>query len=74
MPLRLRARPHHRYDVGDGQTTVTYDNITPPTYKKIESDDPDRLVTGTSPCTYMWYLDMTQITDIKVRSALMRVR
>jgi len=57
-------------DNGDGQTTVTYDNITPPTYKKIESDSPDRLVTGTSPCTYMWYLDMTKITDINVRRAI----
>ena len=57
-------------DNGDGQTTVTYDNITPPTYKKIETDSPDRLVTGTSPCTYMWYLDMTKITDINVRKAI----
>ncbi|MBF4768904.1 hypothetical protein ISU10_14145 [Nocardioides agariphilus] len=57
-------------DNGDGQTTVTYDNITPATYKKITQDSPDRLVTGTSPCTYMWYLDMTKITDLKVRQAI----
>jgi peptide/nickel transport system substrate-binding protein len=57
-------------DTGAGQTTVTYDNITPPTYKKIEADSPDRLVTGTSPCTYMWYLDMRKITDINVRKAI----
>jgi len=57
-------------DNGAGQTTLTYDNITPPTYKKISQDDPDRLVTGTSPCTYMWYLDMTKITDINVRKAI----
>ena len=25
---------------------------------------------GTSPCTYMWYLDMTKITDINVRKAI----
>ena len=47
-----------------------YDNITPPTYKKITADAPDRLVVGTSPCTYMWYLDMTKITDINVRKAI----
>jgi len=57
-------------DQGTGQTTLTYDNITPPTYKKISTDSPDRLVTGTSPCTYMWYLDMTKITDLKVRQAI----
>src|SRR4029453_830262 len=34
-------------DTGEGQTTVTYANVTPPTYKKISSEDPDRLVTGT---------------------------
>ncbi len=57
-------------DTGDGQTTMTYDNITPPTYKKISADAPDRLVVGTSPCTYMWFLDMTKITDINVRKAI----
>jgi len=57
-------------DQGSAQTTLTYDNVTPPTYKTINTDDPDRLVTGTSPCTYMWYLDMTKITDINVRKAV----
>ncbi|MEO6509491.1 MAG: ABC transporter substrate-binding protein [Nocardioides sp.] len=57
-------------DTGDGQTTVTYDNVTPPTYKKITSEAPDRLVTGTSPCTFMLYIDMTKITDINVRKAI----
>jgi peptide/nickel transport system substrate-binding protein len=57
-------------DTGSGQTTFTYDNVTPPTYKKISTDGPDRLVVGTSPCTYMWYLDMTKITDINVRKAV----
>ncbi len=57
-------------DTGEGQTTLTYDNITPPTYKKITTDSPDRLVVGTSPCTFMWYLDMTKITDINVRKAI----
>ena len=57
-------------DVGEGQTTLTYDNVTPPTYKRISEESPERLVTGTSPCTYMWYLDMTKITDINVRKAI----
>ena len=57
-------------DTGEGQTTMSYDNITPPTYKKITADSPDRLVVGTSPCTFMWYLDMTKITDINVRKAI----
>jgi peptide/nickel transport system substrate-binding protein len=57
-------------DTGEGQTTMSYDNITPPTYRKISADSPERLVVGTSPCTYMWYLDMTKITDINVRRAV----
>jgi peptide/nickel transport system substrate-binding protein len=57
-------------DTGDAQTTMSYDNVTPPTYKKITADAPDRLVVGTSPCTFMWYMDMTKITDIKVRQAI----
>ncbi len=57
-------------DNGAGQTTMSYDNITPPTYKKIQQEGGDRLVTGTSPCTYMWYLDMTKITDVNVRKAI----
>jgi len=57
-------------DTGEGQTTLMYDSTTPPTYKKISAEDPDRLVIGTSPCTYMWFLDMTKITDINVRKAI----
>jgi peptide/nickel transport system substrate-binding protein len=57
-------------DTGDGQTTITYDTVTPPTYKKVTTDSPDRLVVGTSPCTFMWYMDMTKITDINVRKAV----
>jgi peptide/nickel transport system substrate-binding protein len=57
-------------DTGEGQTTLSYDNITPPTYKKIQEEGGDRLVVGTSPCTFMWYLDMRKITDINVRKAI----
>jgi peptide/nickel transport system substrate-binding protein len=56
-------------DTGTAQTTLTYDNVTPAGYRQIQSD-PDRLVTGTSPCTYMWFLDMTKIKDINIRKAI----
>jgi peptide/nickel transport system substrate-binding protein len=56
-------------DTGTAQTTLTYDNVTAAGYRSIQ-EDADRLVTGTSPCTYMWYLDMTKITDINVRRAI----
>jgi peptide/nickel transport system substrate-binding protein len=56
-------------DTGSAQTTLTYDNVTPAGYRSIQQDK-DRLITGTSPCTYMWFLDMTKITDINVRKAI----
>ena len=56
-------------DNGDAQTTLTYDNVSASSYRQI-SEDKDRLVTGTNPCTFMWYLDMTKIKDLKVRQAL----
>ncbi|NUR09946.1 MAG: hypothetical protein HOQ45_23420 [Nocardioidaceae bacterium] len=56
-------------DNGSAQTTLTYDNVSASSYRQI-SQDKSRLVRGTSPCTYMWYLDMTKITDKKVREAI----
>lgn len=49
-------------------TSFSYDNVTPGTYRKLKADD--RVVAGTSPCTFMWFLDMTKIKDKKVREAL----
>jgi peptide/nickel transport system substrate-binding protein len=59
-------------DQGEAQTTLTYDSITGPGFQTAQQDGivEDRLVKGTSPCTYMWYLDMTKITDMKVRQAI----
>ena len=58
-------------DQGDAQTTLTYDNIIAADYPTAQAEGAlDRLVTGTSPCTYMWYLDMRKITDIDVRRAI----
>ena len=59
-------------DNGSAQTTATYDNITPPTYKTMTSSSADksRITTGTTPCTYLWYLDNRKITNIDVRRAV----
>src|SRR3954447_2599185 len=56
-------------DQGSAQTTLTYDNVTPSSYRSI-ANDKKRLVTGTSPCTYMWFIDMTKIKELEVRQAL----
>jgi peptide/nickel transport system substrate-binding protein len=56
-------------DNGSAQTTLTYDNVSASSYRQIASDK-KRLVTGTSPCTYMWYIDMTKVKDLKVRQAI----
>ena len=56
-------------DNGSAQTTLTYDNVSASSYRQIQSDK-ERLVTGTQPCTFMWYLDMTKIKDIDVRRAI----
>ena len=56
-------------DNGSAQTTLTYDNVSASSYRQIQQDR-DRLVTGTSPCTFMWFIDMTKIKDLKVRQAL----
>ena len=56
-------------DNGSAQTTLTYDNVTAASYRQMASHK-GRLVTGTSPCTYLWFIDMTKIKDLKVRQAI----
>jgi len=56
-------------DNGSAQTTLTYDNVSASSFRQIASDKA-RLVTGTSPCTYMWFIDMTKVKDIRVRRAI----
>jgi len=56
-------------DNGSAQTTITYDNATPSTFRAMQ-EEKDRLVTGSSPCTFMWYMDMTKITEREVREAI----
>ncbi|MFJ9389475.1 ABC transporter substrate-binding protein [Nocardioides sp. NPDC101246] len=57
-------------DKGAAQAMMTYDDVTPPTYKSIKESAPDNLIEGTSPCTYMYRPDQTKITDKKVREAI----
>ncbi len=56
-------------DTGSAQTTLTYDNVSAASYRQMQQEK-DRLVRGTNPCTFMWFLDMTKIKDLKVRQAL----
>ncbi|UYM04813.1 ABC transporter substrate-binding protein [Solicola gregarius] len=55
-------------DQGTAQTTFSYTNVAPAVYQQAK--DSGRLAEGTSPCTYMWYIDMTKIKDLKIRQAL----
>ena len=57
-------------DSGDGQTTMTYEDLLAPDYQKMKQTAPDRLVTGGQPCTFYYAPDGRKITDIKVRQAL----
>jgi peptide/nickel transport system substrate-binding protein len=57
-------------DSGKAQTTLTYDNIAAADYPTAVQQAPDRIVKGTSPCTYMWAPDYRKITNINIRKAL----
>lgn len=57
-------------DKGEGQTSMTYDDILGPDYRAFTTDAKDRLVLGGSPCTFYWAPDYRKITDIKVRQAI----
>jgi peptide/nickel transport system substrate-binding protein len=57
-------------DTGQGQTTISYDSILAADYQDFLKNSPDRLITGSEPCTFMWYPDNRTITDINVRRAL----
>jgi peptide/nickel transport system substrate-binding protein len=55
---------------GAGQTTLSYDPVLAADYHKFTTDAPDQLIKGGQPCTFMWYPDNRQITDVNVRRAL----
>ena len=57
-------------DSGKAQTTLTYDNIAAADYPTAVQQAPDRLVKGTSPCTYMWAPDYRKVTNLNIRKAL----
>lgn len=57
-------------DSGSGQTSLTYDDVAPATYRTMLVEGGDRLVVGSLPCTSMWHLDMRKIKEIEVRRAL----
>jgi peptide/nickel transport system substrate-binding protein len=58
-------------DQGNAQTTASYDNLLAPDYATaVAKGGKDRIATGTSPCTYMWYLDYKKIKSLKVRQAI----
>jgi peptide/nickel transport system substrate-binding protein len=57
-------------DSGEGQTTLTYEDVQAQNFRKFQQESPERLVTGTSPCTFYSAPDYRKITDKKVREAL----
>ena len=57
-------------DSGDAQSTLTYDNIQASNYIRAKQDASDRLVIGSSPCSFYWGPDYRKITDMDVRKAL----
>ena len=58
-------------DTGDAQTTLTFDDIQAANYPTFQSDSPDRLVTGGSPCTYYWAPDYRKVKSKDVREAML---
>ncbi|MBA2443951.1 MAG: hypothetical protein H0V49_01300 [Nocardioidaceae bacterium] len=54
----------------DDPNTITYDNISATVFPKFQQEAQDRLVVGSDPCTFMWFPDYREITDINVRKAL----
>ncbi len=55
-------------DSGSAQTELSYTDVLTANYAKAKATG--RLTVGTSPCTYMWYIDNKKITDVNVRRAL----
>jgi peptide/nickel transport system substrate-binding protein len=55
-------------DSGEGQTTMTYDDVQAQNYRKFQ--DSGRLVTGGSPCTYFYALDQRTVPDKAIAEAL----
>jgi peptide/nickel transport system substrate-binding protein len=57
-------------DSGEGQITMTDDELQAATYLQMKQDAPDRIVQGASPLTNYWGMDYRKIKEIEVRQAL----
>ncbi|HEU4513929.1 MAG TPA: ABC transporter substrate-binding protein [Nocardioidaceae bacterium] len=57
-------------DQGEGEYTLTYDNILAADYRAFRARAADRLKLGPMPLTSYWAPDYRQITDKRVRQAL----
>jgi peptide/nickel transport system substrate-binding protein len=57
-------------DSGQGQTSLTFDDLLAPDYQQLRQKDPSRLTLGGAPCTYYWAPDNRKVTDKRVREAL----
>jgi len=55
-------------DTGEGQTTLTYDDVLAQDYRKFKENG--RIVLGGSPCTYFISPDYRKIKDKEVRQAI----
>ena len=58
-------------DTGDAKTTLTFDDVQAANYPTFQSNSPDRLVTGGSPCTYYWAPDYRKVKSKDVREAML---
>ncbi len=58
-------------DTGDGQTTITYDDVQASNYPTFQSEHADRLIEGGSPCTYFLAPDYRKIDSREIREALL---
>ena len=57
-------------DQGDGQTTLTYDDVLAKDFRTFEQDHPERLVVGASPSTAAYAPDYRTV-PLEVRKALL---
>ncbi len=59
-------------DQGQGQTTLTFDNLLASDFGTANQDPSkqQRLVTGTQACTFFWFPDNRKIKSMKVREAI----
>jgi peptide/nickel transport system substrate-binding protein len=57
-------------DTGTGQTSLTDESLSASTFREASQEASDRVVLGSTPCTYMFAPDYRTVTDIDVRKAI----